>query len=118
MADNMIYTGVSNSPINPVMDKVYKSPMDNIRFGAEDANVAKYVAYGNRANKKLYFDSSCTEEAVLSKADAEYAFQRGMLIICCLGNYLIPLAMTDSGFFTVDPSLPEAPLTKWTISDT
>lgn len=115
MADNMIYTGVSNSPINPVMDKVYKSPMDNIRFGAEDANVAKYVAYGNTEDSALYLESSYT--TAVSKADAEYAFQRGMLIIKNGTNYLVPVSMIGTNIVTVGGSTSSATLTEWAVSD-
>lgn len=116
MADNMIYTGVSNSPINPVMDKVYKSPMDNIRFGAEDANVAKYVAYGNREDNKLYLESSY--ETAISKADAEYAFQRGMLIIYDGLSYLVPVSMFGTSISTVGGNSSTATLIEWAVSDT
>lgn len=116
MADNMIYTGVSNSPINPVMDKVYKSPMDNIRFGAEDANVAKYVAYGKSETKELYLEPSY--KTVISKTDAEYAFQRGMLIIRIRNTYLIPSGMLDGNIFTVDPTTPDGSLMVWKTSNT
>ena len=116
MADNMIYTGVSNSPINPVMDKVYKSPMDNIRFGAEDANVAKYVAYGKSETKELYLEPSY--KTVISKADAEYAFQRGMLIIRTTNGYLIPSGMIDRTIFTIDPTKPDGGFMLWKTSNT
>ena len=112
MADNMIYSGIDNKPINPVMDRVYESPMTDVREGAEDIHVRKYVAYGKVADHKLYLESDYKTQ--ISKADAEYAFSRGMLMIIDGSNTLMPVSMTGAKVVTVGGTASAATLVEWT----
>lgn len=110
MANDMIFSGVDNKPINTVMERVYESPMDNVREGAEDIHVRSYIAYGNTEDNKLYLEPTYATQ--VSQADVAYAFARGMLTIVEGTTTLVPIAMTENKVTTVGGTT-SATLVEW-----
>ena len=116
MADDMIFTGLSNKPINSVMEHVYVNSMDTVRERSEDIHVRTYVAYGKASDHNLYVDAAYKTQ--VDQADVEHAFKRGALLIFDGTNYLVPVAMASNKVSTVGGNSSAATLVEWTAKTT
>ena len=87
------------------MDKVWKR--------LEDVNVMSVVAYGKKADSKLYYEPEYKTQVTQSEAKA--AFERGMLIVNDGTNLLSPVSMVTNKITTVVKGSSAVEATEWTV---
>lgn len=88
--------------------------MKTIYEDAKDLNIRKHVVYGKSGDKKLYYDEKYTKQ--VSKADAEDAFKKGMLLIMDTTTMLVPVAMTGTAVKTVSGTDSAVTTTSWAVA--
>ena len=88
------------------MDKVWKR--------LEDVNVMSVIAYGKKADSKLYYESDFKTQ--VTQADAKAAFERSMLIINDGTNLLSPISMATNKITTVVNGASAVEATEWTVA--
>lgn len=88
--------------------------MKTIYNDVKDKNIRKYVVYGKAADNKLYYDEKYTKQ--VTKADAEDAFKKGMLLIMDTTTTLIPVSMADTTIKTISGASSSVTLTSWTVA--
>ena len=89
------------------MDKVWKR--------LEDVNVMSVVAYGKKADSKLYYEPEYKTQVTQSEAKA--AFERGMLIINDGTNLLSPVSMVTNKITTIVKGASAVEATEWTVAN-
>lgn len=88
--------------------------MEKTMENAKDLHVRVRTVYGKAADHKLYYDSKYTTQ--VTKADAEDAFKKGMLLIVDTTTTLVPVAMTGTTVKTVAGSSTAATLVDWAVA--
>lgn len=73
--------------------------MEKIFEDAGELNIRKFVVYGKTVDKKLYYESDFKTQ--VTKADAENAFKKGMLLIMDTTTMLAPISMAGTTVKTV-----------------
>ena len=89
------------------MDKVWKR--------LEDVNVMSVVAYGKKADNKLYYEPEYKTQVTQSEAKA--AFERGMLIVNDGTNLLSPVSMVTNKITTIVKGASAVEATEWTVAN-
>lgn len=87
--------------------------MKTIYENSKDQHIRKLVVYGKTADKKLYYESDFKTQ--VTKADAEDAFKKGMLLIMDTTTMLIPVSMAGTTVKTVAEASSNVSLTSWTV---
>lgn len=85
--------------------------IDKLFNQAKDEHVAAYIVYGKTADKKLYYESTYTNQVV--KADMEDAFRKGRLMVNDGTNLLVAVSMANGKCKTVSAGTSAVELVEW-----
>lgn len=85
----------NGNPTIPNEYKVTHAPELEKNYANAETNYAKaLIAYGKSADKKLYYESTYTNQ--VKQADAEAAFRAGLLMVKVGNDFYAPVKMTNN----------------------
>ncbi len=85
--------------------------MEKIFEDANEQHVRNFVVYAKSADNKLYYEAD--HKTQVTKADAENAFKKGVLLVNDGTSLYAPIAMTGANVKTIDLVSTTVTVTSW-----